>query len=176
MKSFYNTIILLLGISVVGGIAVLLVIASQYLFDQYESLDPQWSSAILIVSVVLLLCTFVLARAIHSLSGNKDKAIHPEKAVVYGNFIELWVRTNTLEAMDDAGETNLQNQRKQLTLWAADAVLKEYLKLEKMASTNTPGDELQIQAEKVVLEMRKDFGNRNRGILKGDLLEFLERS
>lgn len=176
MKSFSNTLIFLFGMAVLGGIGVLLVIASRYLFDQYESLDPQWSATIVIVSVVLLLCTILLARAIHSLSANKDKTIHPEKAVVYGNFIELWSKTHSLHAEDDEDQTNLQNQRKQLTLWAADGVLKEYLKLEKLASAGAGAGELRTQAEKVVLEMRKDLGNRNRGILKGDLSEFLERS
>lgn len=176
MKSLSNTIIFITGLTVLAGIALLLYVSSAYLIDQYERLDPQWAAGIFIVSVVVLICTLILGRAIHSISENKDKIIHPEKSVVYGNFIELLSQNSTLQAFEEIDATNLQNQRKQLTLWAADDVLKEYLILEKQASTDDNNIELQLQAEKVVLAMRKDLGNQNLGISRGDLSTLFNHS
>lgn len=175
MRSIYNILAFLTGILFIAAMLFLFFVGGRYLMASYEDLTPEWSSTVLIFSVVAVLCTIILARALNSVARKADKTIHPEKAIVYGNFVEIRNRMTALPAGDEIQIKNLQNQRKQMMLWAADDVLKDYLKLEKLIDSDAPEQRILGQVERVILAMRRDLGNNNWGILKGDLINIFQK-
>ncbi|MDZ7695030.1 MAG: hypothetical protein U5K69_28585 [Balneolaceae bacterium] len=69
----------------------------------------------------------MVAGAIRSLETGSDKEVHPEKAVLYNQFIEIWY----------AGEgenkaKNLLELEPHMLLWAGERVLNKYLELHKL--------------------------------------------
>ncbi len=176
MKPLYNILIFFVCLALLAALVFFLIFSAKFLIEQYEHLDPQWSSGIMIISAVFLICTLIIGRAIHSISNNKDKIIHPEKSVVYGNFIEIWSKQDPLVLQDKKYQKDLNINSKQMLLWASDGVLKAHSKLQKITMDNPEPDKIKSQVEKVILAMRKDVGHRNIGVLSGDLVRFLKEN
>jgi hypothetical protein len=62
-----------------------------------------------------------------------------------------------------------------MTLWASDSVLRQYLRLIKKLEEKQDINSVQQNAEKVILEIRRDQGNTNLGILTGDIIKTEKR-
>ncbi len=176
MKPYFNILVFTLSLAVFITLGFLLFFGTKFLIDQYEHLDPQWSSGIMIISAVFLICTLIIGRAIHSISNNKDKIIHPEKSVVYQNFIELWSQNDPLVLGDEKFRKDLKINSKQMMLWASDGVLKAHSKLQNLSVDNPNQEKISSQFEKVILAMRKDVGHQNIGILSGDISGILNQN
>lgn len=170
MNITYKTTLSLIALSILSAF---IISGVQRIQASYQSLSLELSDSLLIICVLVLLASWIISGAIYSLSPNKDKTIHPEKAILYANFIELWWPGREADSKIPIDRDLLS---KQIILWAADSVLREYLKLEKMFSANASSSKLTIQAEKVVLAMRRDLGSGNIGILRGDLAEVFDKS
>lgn len=176
MKPAYRTLTIITSMIFTGAIVALCFVGIKYLIDQYPYRYDEWSSPVVTISAVALVCTFILSRSVYSLASRMDKNIHPEKAIVYGNFIEIRNQMAAASGLDDTQVRHLQNQRKQMLLWAADDVLKEFLTLEKLIAGSATDSKLLAQAERIILCMRRDLGNNNLGILRGDLMHILTRN
>lgn len=176
MKPIYRTLIVITSLIFTGALVALCFVGIKYLIDQYPYRYDALQSPVFIISAVIVMCTFILSRSVYSLSNRMDKNIHPEKAVVYGNFIEIRNEMAAGSGLSDIQIKRLQNQRKQMLLWAADDVLKEFLKLEKLIAGSATDNRLLPQVEKIILCMRRDLGNSNLGILRGDLAHILTKN
>ena len=175
MKSLFNITTFLFSIALLVVLGLFLFYGTKFLLDQYDHLDPQWSSGIIIIATCILLSTIILSRAIYYVSKNQDKSLHPEKAILYANFIELWSRQDFWTSKDKDQEIDIRINAKQMILWADDRVLQAFYKLQKLTTEQADQTKIRSQIERVILAMRKDVGHRNIGILVGDISGILQQ-
>lgn len=176
MKTIINFSIFLLGISVLVAATVFAFTSGKSLAELYATLSPDFAAGIILISVVAVLCTLILSRSVYSMSSAKDKNILPEKSIVYQNFIGLSTRLGLNEGDDDRSKYNMEDQHRQMMLWASDSVLKEYLKLQKVIDADGEVGKQIDQMERVILAMRRDLGYNNAMIVRGDLNALINKA
>lgn len=140
-------VILLIGWGVFWGIKLIL--------SQFEVIEPQAAAIVSIAFVALILVALIISSAIRKIVRKEDKHIHPEKAIIYRQFVENWYMQNG----NQKSEKQAYDLHKAMALWAGNNVLKEYMILIKKEATSDKT--VQIQAEKVLKEIRKDLGNQS---------------
>ena len=137
-----------------------------------DTLVPTYFSLLLVVIGLLsisiaLVLTILLKKKMLPYG---DKTIHPEKAVIYKRFIDLWYEPSI------QNEESLSELSKSMALWAGDDVLKQYILLDQEEqNSGSARNNLNAQIEKVILEMRRDLGQKNFGILSGHIDQMLTR-
>lgn len=151
--AFLAVLIILVAIGWGGYVGI------QFLIRQYDIIDPQLAATLIIFSVVLLICALIVAGAIRSLDRGSDKQIHPEKAVLYTQFLESWYNKEK-QARND----QLKSLKENMLIWAGDNVLHEYLELNELIQRDHDAGEVIQQAEVVLTEIRKDLGANNKNI------------
>lgn len=162
MKIFGNIIAFiasfgLLGLIVWGG-----YLGIRFLVEQFGMIDSREMPVLVISSLVYLAGAAMVAGAIRSSFQWNDKNVHPEKTALYSRILNDW----------NAFDGDRQQFAKQTTewfphmqLWAGDEVLKQYQQLRlSLNKADSSEETLQQHAGKLLLEMRKDLGHKNRGI------------
>jgi len=174
MKNYGSLLAILIVIGIIVAVGWGGYIGIRYVIGQFGLINPQLAALLTISALTAIICSLLIAGAIRTLNGVHHASIHQEKAVIYTRFIEAWI-SGIKNGTDLFRE--MYELKPHLLILSGDAVLKQFDILTRMLQEEgQTRDRLVEQAEKVLLEMRKDLGNRNRGILKGDLLEFLKQS
>ena len=136
------------------------------------STNPSLAASLSVGSLVLVLCTLILAWALNRAANRKNATVITQKARTYELFTESWFTSSTFQQEEQ------QFQLHQLmVLWAEDDVLKKYLKLWEMSGdANVEKSALQQQAAEIVLAMRKDLGAPNSLLQAAELGKLLMNS
>lgn len=173
MKALKNIkIFLLLLVATTSSIIALFLTSGQSLERAYL---PEVSFAIALIFIVVFTVIFsaILISILNGAFKNADKSIHPEKAIIYKQFIDNCYDNEILS--DHPSNSN--GLARSMALWASDAVLEQYIILEKMSILPHQKDNNAAQQmEKVILEMRRDLGQKNFGIQKGSIHYFLKKT
>lgn len=164
MKKFTNTLLVIGALMLMFLLIWGVYIGVTFVINQFEIFDARETAIVTVGSLIILISSLIVATAIRSSIQKGDKKIQPQKA-------ELYTRYSTIHEMleSDSGqfEKEVHELNRQMMLWAADDVLKEYGRLLNMIEKGEKG--LEAQATHVLMEIRKDLGHRNRGI-KLDLI------
>ena len=130
------------------------------------------NSNLFLLIIILLFLITIGAVSNQKSKVDNDKQIHAEKSVIYKTFIDLWTNIDHNQIEKEGG-----NLKKAMILWANDHVLKNYLVLQSYyANHETDQGKINKQVEKVILEMRRDLGEKNTGIMRGDILILINRT
>ncbi len=153
------TALALLGVVVWGG-----YLGMRFVVIQFGLIDAREMPILVVASVVFMAGSVVIAAAIRSASMRNDKQVHPDKAFLYNSIVKILTGTEA----DAAGlEYELSGWLPQMQLWAGDEVLKQYMRLRnRLQQSDHTDDELKKLSGLLLLEIRRDFGHRNRGITK----------
>lgn len=147
------------GYAIVAGV--------KFLIAQFDLLGTELAGIMIIISVLLLVCSFIIAGAFRNNKRKDDKQVHPEKAYIYSNFINYYITIR--ESIRKTGAINYRF-RSDITLWAGKNVLKSYMQFNKnLDELNPDNPKIMEQAEKVIFEMRKELGHDNYGFNEGDI-------
>ncbi|MCG8697604.1 MAG: hypothetical protein MI922_06080 [Bacteroidales bacterium] len=167
MKTLGSILTFLITLALIVGILWGVIIGGRYIFAQFEMLETQQSAVAIIFSVVMLISAFIVAGAIRDKTRNDDRQVHPEKAIIYNNFIDYYIEIRN--SVNTQGIVNLRF-RSDISLWASKDVLRSYMLFNQYLN-ELSGDNPKIlqQAESVILEMRKDLGLSNQGLKPGNL-------
>lgn len=169
MKSIGTFVAFIAVLGLIGGIIWLGFEGFRLLSAKFNGMEDPLASIILVVSIVAILCTLIIAGAIRSVHYSGDRAIHPEKALLYSKFIEHWAGGSVEDKKDL--QKIVQEIKPHMVMWASDHVLKQLIKLESLLlASPTDPKAVYHQAEKLVYAIRKDVGEKNQGIQSGSLL------
>lgn len=155
-------------ISVLLLLAIILAIVALFRkmistgFTEIEGLDL--NTIVLATAIVL---SGLIIKSGWSIS-KMERQQAPEKVSAYQRFVDYFYAG--LPA--DDGWHGLTAA---MTLWASDNVLRQYMEVIGMIEEKQPVEDLKRKAEKVILDMRRDLGNSNLGILKGDIVKTEQR-
>jgi len=164
---------LLIAIGILVLLGYLIWLGYRFLETNYALLQPETKAFIIVLLAAVLLALFVAGYVFRSGQRMNDKAVHPEKAIVYKSFIDIW-QAGIKTGVPIREEDDLQSA---MTLWAGGKVLSEYLKLHRILDQKPAQlDQIIKQVEKVILEIRTDIGSGNRGVLSGDILKLLSKN
>lgn len=139
----------------------------RYLQFNFDQLPLEWTSLLIISIVALIFCALLISNAIKNNQAKREFTILNDRLTVYKRFLDVWLGDKML--------LSYQPEPYQLSyamcLLASDRVLKQYKKfilIHQKEPDNIEGKKSIF--ERILLEMRKDLGGYNLGILKGDML------
>lgn len=132
------------------------------------------SSAVSIVSVVI---SSIVSKIIEYRQKTK-RYLYEKKEEPYMEFIEMIynIQNQTKEGTRFSNQemiNDISSFSKKLTLWGSNKVIKKwvYFREKSLSSKESSVDDLFL-LEEIVFEIRKDMGQKNRGLDKGDILSF----
>lgn len=136
------------------------------------STNPTLAASLSIGSLVLIICTLILAWALNRAANRKNATVITQKARTYELFTQSWFTSSTFQQEEQQFQLH-----RLMVLWAEDEVLKKYLKLREMSGdTNAKKEAIEHQAAEVVLAMRKDLGAPNSLLQSVELGKLLTNS
>lgn len=173
MKITGQILSFIITLAIFIGIGWLAYLGIRFIIDQFEVIDQRTGAVLTILSVVIILSASILGGAIRSAIRSADKTIHPEKAIIYKKFLDIWYSNNNIEEYP----REHSDLDKAMSLWASDGVLKQYLSFKNSNKSSEIQETLmKVRAEKVVLAMRKDLGQQNFGIRSGSINNMLNKT
>lgn len=163
MKSLQNFTATLLAIGFFGLLGWGTYLAIRYLMAQFEQLDDTLAAILSLISVLILICTLILAQAIRSAGQSGKVDVPPEKAEIYQHFMRIWFSDE--ESIHSAGISNSLHAR--MLLWAGPEVLRQYHLLREI-SNDEPAkeEEIALRVEKFIQAIRQDLGHSNLSLTR----------
>lgn len=159
MKKFTNTLLVFGAVTLMFLLIWGIYIGITFVINQFEIFDARETAIVTVGSLIFLISSLIVATAIRSSIQKGDKKIQPQKAELYSRYSTVY---QMLGSDKEDFEKEVRELNRLMILWAADDVLKEYGRLLNMVEKGQKG--LESQATNVLMEIRKDLGNRNRGI------------
>ncbi len=159
-------------VNVVAGLLVIILVLTvvgiaNFFYQSDTNLIDIIDPGTILIVISIILCALIIRSGLIK-AINREKHLRPEKASVYKRFVDYFY---TGLPMDDGWH----ELTAAMTLWASDSVLRQYFQLIKMMEEKELYDKIQQKAEKVLMEIRKDMGNTNLGILNGDIIHTEKR-
>ena len=109
---------------------------------------------------------------------NTKRYLYSKKEKPYSELIEMVYKMqgnikNTQEYSETEMMKDMLNFSKNLTLWGSNRVIKKWLEFRNIGqkSDEDPTQNLLI-LEEIIFEIRKDMGQKKRGLKQGDILAF----
>lgn len=166
MKIIDNTLTFLLALMIMVFIGWMLFWTVRLVMQQFDLVDTSIVAGLTFMGFIIIMSMLIFLGALKRLLKKSDKSIHPEKAIIYQQFIDVsYDRDLFFENLHVQ-----ENLVRSMTLWASDAVLKQFILLKNIASKPSTNTEIfSNQVENVILEMRKDLGQKNLGIDQGSI-------
>lgn len=159
MRSFLQLLIALLTL-----VALAWAVRQGYSILRTEQLglDAYTQSLVIIATVILIVCTFILNAAIRASGQTAAQArLLPRKVELYEGFVLVWqaLTDKTTDSQQDNLDKKLQEIRACLSIQASKSVLQainELTRQEETAGLAAPTTEEAF--EKLLLAMRSDLG------------------
>ena len=167
MKNLNTFLRIVLSLAFLGLVGWGIYWSVRSISRMYQQFTPMWAAGMTLGSLVLILCTLILAYAINRAAGKRSKPIPAEKARAYQLFVEMWLSRNRKPSREKQHKL-----AQMLALWADDGVIEAYMLFQELASD--PGsswDDIHDMAGEVVLAMRTDLGFSTITITSDDLTE-----
>lgn len=173
MKFLQNTLAAITTLAIIILSAWLVYWGIQYIIGQFQIVDPSIAATLTISAVILIISSIIISGAIRSVTKSGDKAIHPEKAIIYKKFLDIWYSESKYKEYPN----EKYDLDKAMSLWASDFVLKQYINFKNTSGTSPLEHTLKkVKAEKVVLAMRRDLGQNNFGVKAGSINDMLGKT
>ncbi len=108
---------------------------------------------------------------------NTKRFLYQKRETAYADFIELIYKIHTkAKKNEEYGDLEMQDDvatfSKKLTLWGSDAVISKWLEFRRNSVKNiTPAENLFL-IEDIIMAIRRDMGQSNNLLKKGDILSF----
>lgn len=185
LKAIGNTI---LGLSVVliGGyfifrIFIAAISSIRNFITTFSNMDAVVTVA-LITGSLSFLSVFIssIVSKILEYKQNTKRYLYEKKEAPYSEFIDMVYR---IQANIDNEEYNnkglvadVYSFSKKLTLWGSNGVIKKWLEFRELSLNQEDDSDNEnnnlIKLEEIIFEIRKDMGQKKRGLKQGDILKF----
>jgi hypothetical protein len=133
------------------------------LHKEQSGLDSRTQSLLIIISVLVIICTFILSSAIRSTAGEISRGRQLQnKIVLYENFLMLWQakQTNNIPANENQVNQDLAAIKSSIALLSNSKVIKaanELFATDQLKGNNSGA--VEEARDNLLLEMRADLGN-----------------
>lgn len=166
------SILVFLGLLAVFGWGVYLGV--KYIISQFAFIDQTTSAILIIVSTVALVGCLIIAGAIKSDFRSRKIAFEVQRAEMYNQFVEVWLKPNKSDAEKQQIPVQMETLNKMIALWGSPQIIKQYKQLIQMTGSAQSDKTLILQqTEKILLELRKHAGESNQNIRKKDLTDII---
>lgn len=167
MKTPGDYIALLLALAIFIVLGILMVFAVKFFIEQFHFLQSEATAQLIIISVLMIMCSFIIANAIKGHRSVYSATVSLDKSKLYADFITSYSNIDNENNIEVRGTAEFNNG---MALWAGKDVLRAYMRFVEYSNESLTRDKKSLEfAEKVIFEMRKDIGIQNYGIRKGDL-------
>ena len=158
-------ILLIKGIEKIGGIT--------------SSMDSVVIVAIITggISIVTVLISSIVSKFIEYRQITK-RYLYEKREEPYKDFISMVyklqksTRNNQEEYTQEQMINDISSFSESLTLWGSSRVIKKWIKFRELSQDKTIAMQNLFLLEEIVFEIRKDMGQKRKGLKQGDLLSF----
>jgi hypothetical protein len=175
MKITNQTLSILIGLFLLGLLAVAGIYAIEYLNTLYSSLDPQVARTLVGVLIVVLLMSLIIARGVRKIIAHRMQlGLISERAATYRYFTDHWTGVMDQGHVSNNNAEAPQNLDRLMTLLGCAEAIKAHLALRTMMQDkDMPVTDMRTQFGKALLAIRKDLGTDSQGISAKDLQQLV---
>lgn len=129
------------------------------------------------ISIVTVVISSIISKLIEYKQITK-RYLYEKREKPYSEFISMVYKLQTSQKNGKEEYTQTQmiddisNFSQALTLWGSSRVIKKWIKFREIIQENPAKTENLFILEEIVLEIRKDMGQKRKGLKQGDLLSF----
>ena len=129
------------------------------------------------VSILGVVISSIISKIIEY-QQNTKRYLYEKKEEPYSEFIEMVYKIQRMTREDNTYSEkdmleDLSSFSKKLTLWGSNRVIKKWLAFrERNQNEKTDPMENLFILEEIIFEIRKDMGQRQKGLKQGDILAF----
>lgn len=129
------------------------------------------------ISIVTVVISSIISKLIEYKQITK-RYLYEKKEKPYSEFISMVYKLQTSQKNGKEEYTQTQmiddisNFSQALTLWGSSRVIKKWIKFREIIQENPAKTENLFILEEIVFEIRKDMGQKRKGLKQGDLLSF----
>ncbi|OCA02735.1 hypothetical protein [Akkermansia glycaniphila] len=165
----------IIGFIIVIGMFIGIVYAIyKFIFFTIETLPTL--NAVVIVALItgaLSIVGIVISKIFESRQVTK-RYLYEKKEIPYTDIIQMIYKlplyVNEKQVDDEEMINDMREMSKKISIWGSDAVIKKWHEFIKETHTNS--NQSMFKLEEVILEIRKDLGQRNKKLERGDMLRF----
>lgn len=195
LKTLWYVILVLLILSILGTMIWAVALFLKYVLSSFSNLMVKIAEvtsnmdAVVIVALITgmvsilgVIISSIVAKVLEY-RRNTKRYLYEKREEPYAEFIEMVYHIQQNAKGNPYPEeqiiTDMMGFSKKLTLWGSSRVIKKWLKFRELSQqvdedntkVNPTADNLFI-LEDIMFEIRKDMGQKKRGLSKGDLLAF----
>ena len=129
------------------------------------------------ISIVTVVISSIISKLIEYKQITK-RYLYEKREKPYSEFISMVYKFQTSQKNGKEEYTQTQmiddisNFSQALTLWGSSRVIKKWIKFREIIQENPAKTENLFILEEIVFEIRKDMGQKRKGLKQGDLLSF----
>lgn len=129
------------------------------------------------ISIVTVVISSIISKLIEYKQITK-RYLYEKREKPYSEFISMVYKLQTSQKNGKEEYTQTQmiddisNFSQALTLWGSSRVIKKWIKFREIIQENPAKTENLFILEEIVFEIRKDMGQKRKGLKQGDLLSF----
>lgn len=129
------------------------------------------------ISIVTVVISSIISKLIEYKQITK-RYLYEKREKPYSEFISVVYKLQTSQKNGKEEYTQTQmiddisNFSQALTLWGSSRVIKKWIKFREIIQENPAKTENLFILEEIVFEIRKDMGQKRKGLKQGDLLSF----
>ncbi|WP_394019809.1 hypothetical protein [Anaerococcus cruorum] len=177
-KTYKNVLNTLFGLLIIGiGIYFLvkLIIKFFYWIRSFASNTEAVIVVALITGALSLLGTVI--SNIIEYRQNTKRYLYEKKEVAYSEFIEMVYKLQQIQKDGKISEKEITKDlisfSQKLTLWGSDEVVRKWIEI-RTSSLNSDNNSINnlFVLEDIIFLIRKDLGQKNKGLKRGDILSF----
>lgn len=177
-KTYKNVLNTLFGLLIIGiGIYFLvkLIIKFFYWIRSFASNTEAVIVVALITGALSLLGTVI--SNIIEYRQNTKRYLYEKKEEAYSEFIEMVYKLQQIQKDGKISEKEITKDlisfSQKLTLWGSDEVVRKWIEI-RTSSLNSDSNSINnlFVLEDIIFLIRKDLGQKNKGLKRGDILSF----
>lgn len=175
----YLAIIIFVGIMLLRYLGNLLITGVNKLTEIASGLDAVVIVALIsgVISILGVVVSSIVSKVIEYQQKTK-RYLFEKREKPYSEFVEMvykLTQSNKLGISYDEQDMlkDMMSFSRQLTLWGSSRVIRKWLAFRE--SSQNPGEKPTnnlFVLEDIIFEIRKDMGQKRKGLKKGDLLAF----
>ena len=176
-KDFPNILILVIGLIAVGGLCYFAYLLIALFVNALSKVNGEY--AIVVIGAVLTIVSSVVLKILsHNYEKRNDerRSLRGKKEEVYKELIEFFFKVIASEKLGkkppNEQDINLfmNDFTQKLIIWGSDKVVNSFIIFRNRSLSGIKPERVLFLFEALLLEIRKDFGHKNKGIKQGDIL------
>jgi hypothetical protein len=172
---------ILLSIIIVAGLFIAMKYILISIWKIFSGLQKEIAAALIASSATILVSVFSVTGAkYYEKKQTIEQELRQRKIPIYEDFISFLFKligtnkTNNKQITEEDMQRFLIEFTQKLMIWGSDEVVAQWLEYRRVmikhSEIGQPDINDMFELEKLLIDIRKDIGHKNKNIKKGDLL------